>query len=225
MVKVQLYVEGGGTGEQRTRCRKAFQVFFENAGLQGRLPRVVASGSRHEAYERFCVALKDKKVGFAILLVDSEAPVNSSVASRSYLRQAGWDKLANVHDDQVHLMVQCMEAWFLADPKSLENYFGQNFSANALPKEGNVEAISKKDLFDGIKSATQNTRSNKAYHKGGDSFKILQKLSPKLVCEASLHAKRLIDVLHKKLVAPKSVNTARITAISFVWASISIASI
>ena len=199
MVKAQLYVEGGGNGIQQTRCRKAFQAFFEKAGLQGRLPRVFASGSRNSAYEDFCTALADEKVDFAILLVDSEEVVDPNVASWSYLRQAGWDKLTAAHDDQVHLMVQCIEAWFLADPKSLENYFGRNFSADDLPKEGNVEVISKKDLLDGIKSATQKTRNNKTYHKGNDSFKILQMLSPNLVCEASPHAKRLIDVLRKEL--------------------------
>ena len=225
MVKAQLYVEGGSTKIQRTLCRKAFQVFFENAGLRGHLPRVFASGSRNSAYDAFCTALTDKKVDFAILLVDSEEAVAPNVTSRSYLRQAGWDKLTAAHDDQVHLMVQCMEAWFLADLKSLENYFGRNFSANALPKESNVEAIPKDDLLDGIVSATRKTRSNNAYSKGNDTFKILEMLNPKLVCKASLRAKHLIDVLHEKLVAPESVSTARTTAISFVWASISIASI
>ena len=203
MVKAQLYVEGGGHKTQQARCRKAFRVFFEKAGLQGRLPRVFASGSRNNAYEDFCTALADEKVDFAILLVDSEVAVNSNVASWSYLRQTGWDKLTAAHDDQVHLMVQCMEAWFLADPRSLENYFGRNFSADDLPKEGNVEAISKKDLLDGIKSATQKTRNGKAYHKGNDSFKILQMLNPELICEASPRAKRLIDVLRQKLQTPQ----------------------
>ncbi len=201
MVRVQLYVEGGGKGMgiQKTQCRKAFRAFFEKAGLQGPLPDVVASGSRNEAYGDFCAALTDKKIDFAILLVDSEEAVDPNVASWSYLRQAGWDKLTAAHDEQVHLMVQCMEAWFLADPKSLENYFGRNFSANALPKEGNVEAISKKDLRDGIKSATQKTRNGKAYHKGNDSFKILQMLDPELVRKASPRAKHLIDMLRKRL--------------------------
>ena len=199
MVKVQLYVEGGGAGEQQTRWREAFHDFFEKAGLQGRLPRVFASGSRNDAYDDFCTALTDKKIDFAILLVDSEKAVDPNVASRSYLRQEGLDKLANVHDDQVHLMVQCMEAWFLADPKSLKDYFGQNFSANALPKEGNVEVIPKDDLLRRIKLATRKTRGNKAYSKRDDTFKILQILDPELVCKASPRAKHLIDVLRKRL--------------------------
>ena len=199
MVKAQLYVEGGGHKTQRARCRKAFQVFFKKAGLQGRLPRAFASGNRDKAYDAFCTALTAKKVDFAILLVDSEKAVDPNVASRSYLRQAGLDKLANVHDDQVHLMVQCMEAWFLADLKSLENYFGRNFSANALPKEGNVEVIPKDDLLDRIKLATRKTRNNKAYDKGDDTFRILEILDPELVCKASPRAKHLIDVLRKRL--------------------------
>ena len=151
------------------------------------------------------MALADEKVDFAILLVDSEEAVDPNVVSWSYLRQAGWNQLTAAHDEQVHLMVQCMEAWFVADPKSLKDYFGRNFSANDLPKKdkGSVETISKKDLLDGIKSATQKTRNGKAYHKGNDSFKILKMLNPELVCEASPRAKRLIDVLLQNLQTPQ----------------------
>ena len=199
MVKVQLYVEGGGTKIQRTQCRKAFQAFFKNADLRGHLPRVFASGSRNDAYDAFCTALKDKEVDFAILLVDSEEAVDPNVTSRSHLRQAGWDKLTNVHDDQVHLMVQCMEAWFLADPKSLEDYFKRGFNARALPRRRPVEAIPKDDLLNGIKFATRKTRNDKAYDKGDDSFKIFQMLDSELVRKAFPRAKHLIDVLHKRL--------------------------
>ena len=199
MVKAQLYVEGGGHKTHQARCRKAFHVFFKKAGLQGRLLRPFASGNRDKAYDAFCTALTDKKVDFPILLVDSEEAVDSNIASWYYLRQAGWDKLTAAHDDQVHLMVQCMEAWFLADPKSLKGYFKRGFNTRALPKGGNVEAISKKDLLDGIKSATQKTRNGKAYHKGNDSFEILQMLNPELICKASPRAKHLIDVLRKRL--------------------------
>ena len=74
---VKVYVEGGGDGRDlRTRCRKGFSAFFEKAGLAGRMPRVVACGSRESAFDRFRTAFAARKAGeFVALLVDSEAPV------------------------------------------------------------------------------------------------------------------------------------------------------
>ena len=51
-------------------------MLFERAGLMGRMPRIVASGSRSDAYSDFCTAIKN--VGpndYVLLLDDSEAPV------------------------------------------------------------------------------------------------------------------------------------------------------
>lgn len=53
MVRVKLYVEGGGDGRVlRQALREGFRAFFESAGLT-RLPRVVACGSRQRAYDVF----------------------------------------------------------------------------------------------------------------------------------------------------------------------------
>ena len=46
----RIYVEGGGDAKDlRTRCREGFHKLLENAGFTGRVPRIVASGSRNEA--------------------------------------------------------------------------------------------------------------------------------------------------------------------------------
>ena len=42
-------------------------------------------------------------------------------------------------------MVQCMEAWFLADKDSLAAYYGNNFKQNALPARPDIENIAKDD--------------------------------------------------------------------------------
>ena len=48
--KVKIYVEGGGDQAKLKReCRRAFSKFFEKAGFKGKMPRVVASGSRGSA--------------------------------------------------------------------------------------------------------------------------------------------------------------------------------
>jgi hypothetical protein len=56
---VKLYVEGGGdTQLLKSACRKGFTEFLAKAGLKGSLPRVVAGGSRNNAYEMFCTSIK-----------------------------------------------------------------------------------------------------------------------------------------------------------------------
>jgi hypothetical protein len=71
---VKLFVEGGGDRHNlRVECRAAFSEFLLKAGLAGYLPRIVACGSRHEAYGDYCTALRNSEK--ALLLVDSEGPV------------------------------------------------------------------------------------------------------------------------------------------------------
>ena len=200
MVSVTLCVEGGANSRQQRELKRAFKAFFEKANVQVRLLRVLPRGSRENAYKFFCATLK--RAGdddFVVLRVDAEISVNPDVTSWDHLRgEDGWARPAGVDDDQAHLMVQCMEAWFLADRKCLETYFGRDFNTRALPRRSDVEAIPKKDLFASLKNATRNT-AKRGYDKGADSFKILEMLDPELVCNASPHACRLIDVLRQKL--------------------------
>lgn len=71
---VKLYVEGGGDAALlRSACREGFAKFSGKAGLAGHMPRVVACGSRADAYDSFCTALRSGEA--AMLLVDSEAPI------------------------------------------------------------------------------------------------------------------------------------------------------
>ena len=200
MVSVTLCVEGGATSRQQRDLKKAFKAFFEKVNVQVRLLRVFPMGSRASTYEVFRVTLKETREDeFVVLLVDAEISVNPDVTSWDHLRgEDGWARPAGVDDDQAHLMVQCMEAWFLADHQCLEAYFGRDFNTRALPRRSDVEAIPKKDLFASLKNATRNT-AKRGYDKGADSFRILEMLDPELVCNASPHARRLIDVLCQKL--------------------------
>lgn len=202
-MKVKIYVEGGGdTNALKTKCRQGFSEFFRKAGLEGRMPRIVASGSRQAAYDDFCTALN--KAGadeFIILLVDSEAPVaqSHSDAPWSHLKaRDNWDQPAQATDDNAHLMVQCMEAWFLADKESLATFFGNGFQRNALPPRADVENISKSDLFSGLKAATRHCIPKGEYGKGRHSFDILSQIDPTRVAAASPWAKRLIETLQEK---------------------------
>lgn len=194
-MKVKVYVEGGGEkkdGEPlKNLCREGFQKFFEKAGLTGQMPQIIPCGSRDQAYRNFCRALADPDV-LPILLVDSEAPVKQNSVWNHLRERDQWQRPASVNEEQAHLMVQCMESWFLADKDCLETYFGQHFHQNALPRNPKIEEIPKPDIFDGLKNATR--QCEKQYHKGKHSFKILARLDPGKVSASAPYAKRLIEI-------------------------------
>jgi len=199
MVATKLYVEGGGDSNAlKTRCREGFTAFLEKAGLKGRMPRIVACGTRGKAYDHFCTALRQRGSGeFVVLLVDSEEPVPAGSGPWEFLlsrKDDRWSRPAAAADDDVHLMVQCMEAWFLADTDALARYYGQGFTTTALPGNPGVEQIPKDDVLQGLRNATRHTQKGE-YDKGEPSFLILAVIDPSKVTEASPHALRFIEHL------------------------------
>jgi len=197
-VSVYLYVEGGAKGSLARECRKGFSQFLSKAGCKGRMPKVFACGSRREAYEDYCTAVKAGKK--AILLVDSEMPVEISADKAKPWEHVknrqgdGWAKPATVTDDHLHFMVICMESWFLADKDALASYFGQYFNINALPKRSDVENVSKADVYNALFQATKDSQKGE-YGKGKHSFKILGLINPEKVKSASPYAKRFLNTL------------------------------
>ena len=196
MVGVKLYVEGGGdSAALRSRCRQGFQCFLEKAGFKGRMSRIVACGGRQSAYDRFKTACESNET--ALLLIDSEEVV-SVTSPWVYLanRQGdGFARPGNATDAHCHLMVVCMETWFLADKVALAEYFGQDFNADALPRNADFEAISRKDIYAGMERATTRCKKNHQYMKGEHSFKILLRIAPDKVRNASPWAKRFLEHL------------------------------
>jgi len=195
-VKVKIYVEGGGdTRALKTSCRRGFRQFFERAGFKGRMPSVVACGSRNDAFDRFqtAVAMAGNE-DFPLLLVDSERPVDANAASWDVLP---WSKPSNAKGKQAHLMVQCMESWFLADRDQLNEFFGQGFSENALPTAANIEDVSVDGVIRSLKTASRNT-SKGEYKKGPHSFDLLGMLDPDKIRAASNRAEQLFQILDEK---------------------------
>ena len=200
-MSTRVYVEGGGDNNPlKTRCRQAFRDFFSGAGLEGRLPRVFACGGRQQAYSDFFHALKaTPDDDFVALLVDSEGPVDEGDGPWVHLKERdNWEQPVGTTDDNAHLMVQCMEAWFLADKEALARYFGQGFNPKALPDNQNIEKVAKKKVFDGLKNATRQCQPKGEYGKGRHSFELLSEIDPAKVMVASPHAKRLVDTLLAK---------------------------
>lgn len=186
---VTLYIEGGGDSPQlKSRCRKAFNKFIHKMGFVGKMPKLVACGSRRNAYEHFSTAVKQGHP--ALLLIDSEAPVDPAHEFNPWphLQERegdGWNMPPEAEDDSCHLMVECMENWFLADIPTLEGFFGSGFKSSKLPAtSAGIEKVSKKAVYAGLKQATQTT-SKKGYSKGDHSFSILEQLDPSKVIAAS----------------------------------------
>jgi hypothetical protein len=202
MVTVKVYVEGGGDHNKalQTECRRGFSEFLRNAGLERRMPRIVACGGRLRAYQSFRTAHENRAHdAFPILLVDSEAAVTvSNPWEHVRLRpDDGWQRPQGASEDQIHLMVQAMEAWFHADKGRLQEYYGQGFRVAALRQNPNVENIPKADLFDGLRSATRDCQKGE-YSKGEDSFKILARIDPaKVGAASSVHADRFLRILDR----------------------------
>ena len=191
MVKIKLYVEGGGSSRALKRaCRRGFRKFIEKSGLNGTMPEIVASGSRRNAYEDFRTRQRNtaaKNEG-PMLLLDAERAVGETGPWQHLKDRDGWDRPDGATDDQCHLMVQAMESWFLADRTALEKYYGQDFQETALPSNPQIEQVSKNDVLGGFRQATRRTTKGR-YDKGRHSFEILATIDPAKVTNASPHAK------------------------------------
>jgi hypothetical protein len=194
LVSVSVFVEGGGDQRRtRTACRKAFRGFLGK--LLGDRPklRIIASGSRDEAYHDFSRSLANDADTFPLLLVDSEDPVPPGKTAPAHLRDRDhWTD--TLPDGQVHLMVQCMESWFLADKAAIAQYYEDGFKPSALPRNPNIEEIPKRDVMNGLDRATGATSKGR-YHKTKHGFDILERIDPRFVQQLSPYADALFKVL------------------------------
>ena len=196
-MSIKIYVEGGGDDKPlKRKLRQGFHEFFSNAKLTGRLPKVIPCGPRNATYDRFRTSVRLKEPGVTpMLLVDSEGPVADGHDPWQHLKSRdNWDKLDGTTEDQVHLMVQCMESWFLGDKDAVAKYYKGDFKFKALSGNTNPEKVDKDVVQDGLKSATRKTTKG-AYSKGKHSFQILAAIDPAKVRQLCPHAERLLRTL------------------------------
>lgn len=200
MAEVRVYVEGGGDEEKTKRLfRLGFSALISKIVPSGRQPRIIACGGRTAARERFAIALREHRDAVCLLLVDSERPVTKGRSVWAFLAEPldGWTRPEGADDDHAHLMVQCMEAWLVADPAALAQFYDGGFKADKLPVRPNVEDVPKKDVERALQSATRDTNTKGEYHKGRHSFALLALVDPELIRQRSPYAARFFDALRR----------------------------
>ena len=184
---ITLYVEGGGHGRDgKAALRQGFDILLAKQKLRARDRqwrwRLTMCGSRSEAYRAFTHAVKDRLAGVVGLLVDSEGPVFDASPGGRVTHLAGrdgWD-LAGAPADSVHLMIQCMETWLVADAAALAAVYGQGFQARSLSSRRDLDGESKADVLASLDRATRRT-ARAGYGKIRDASAVLGKSSPETI--------------------------------------------
>lgn len=197
-------MEGGGPGKNtQARLRIGMDKYLttiKNAVREKSWKwNLICCGGRDNAISKFRkVHAKAHAKGvqdIVVLLVDSEKTVNTSPCAHLNRRD-----LNVVDDDSVHLMVQVMETWILADRNALITYYGQNFREDAIPSHHDLEEVGKGDAEDALKRATERTTKGR-YQKIQHAADLLARIDPAKVRERCYHCARLFDTLGAAIAA------------------------
>jgi hypothetical protein len=197
--EIRIYVEGGGDHkDQKRTLRTAFDAFLEPVKTLARQKRIkwslMPSGGRTTAHDDFITAMRVFPEATVILLVDSEGEVRNSPKDYLTRKETGWD-LSGAAEENIHLMVQTMEAWFMADKDVLVKVFGPKFNLNNLPQRANVEGIPKSDLKNKLKRMTKAINKRNEYNEIFHGSLILEMIDPSKVRNCAPHCDRLFSYL------------------------------
>ena len=201
-MSARVYLEGGGNSrEGKVRCREGFRKLLEKCGFAGRMPALVACGSRNEAYDDFKTAHSKLSSGdFIGLLVDSENPVADIEKTWEHVRQRtgdNWSRPAGADDDQLMLMTTSMETWIVTDREALKSHFGPRLNESALPPIQNMEQRNRHAILNALQNASGDCPG--PYAKGPKSFGLLSKLSPHVLEQHLPSFGRTRRILNSKL--------------------------
>jgi hypothetical protein len=199
---IAIYIEGGGdTAQTLTPFRAGMSAFLKPVVDVVRTKRikwrVIPCGGRKAAYDAFVDALENEPEVFNVLLVDSEDPVAIATPPWAHLKQRkgdAWNQPAGADDDRCQMMVACMEAWFLADPGSLQKHYGGNFDSGKLPPANSAESRTKAQIDDALKQATRRTKAQE-YRKIRDGAKLLATVDAAIVRRHCKWCERLFAAL------------------------------
>lgn len=197
MSSIAIYMEGGGKGrDTKTALRQGMDGFLnpikEAVRSKAWRWKLVPCGSRDEAFRNFKHAVLNGDNRIIILLVDAEDPVKTSV--REHLKSRDKWELDFTTDDDVHLMIQTMETWIVADIAALADYYRQNFQQSALPSTSELEEISKSEITQALKHATKATQKRE-YHKIRHASDLLKRIDSSKVRQRCQSCERLFNTV------------------------------
>ncbi len=157
--------------------------------------KLIAGKGRDQTIDDYMVAIRQHREAFLIVLLDSDQADDGRLFDR--LRQKiNWKPSRAVDENSVCWMVQCMEAWFLADRNALRNVFAERLKVRSLPSGVDVETVRQPDVL--LKKATRGARGN-PYDKGIHAGKLLALLDPDRVRRGSRNFQRLMNILAEKV--------------------------
>ncbi len=215
-MRCRLYIEGGGAADpdhgQMSRTamvdanaeafRRAWQIFFSKAGVDGQMLEIAVGGGQQEAFSLFNDQLSrylahEEAESKPLLLVDSEESVAAGHTVWDHLQTRLYHRFQRptaADDNSAFMMVQAMETWFIADPPALQRFFDSSLDTNVFQNSSPLETILKEDALDMLRQAT--LRCRRHYSKGRRSYGILAEIDPEQVAAACPHARELLDYLN-----------------------------
>ncbi len=177
--------------------------------------KFVPSGGRGETFKTFRNKMDQAgSTQHIVLLVDSEGPIpaetdtkdeaNANARVQHLVNRDGWS-FRGVEPSHVHLMVQCMEAWILADLEQMGKFYKKNFRRNALPQLPNMENEAKTSIYSKIVAATKDTQkgeySDANNAKITHASKLLEMIRPEEISKRCPRFKTFVRWLDE-IVAP-----------------------
>ncbi len=176
-MKIYIYFEGD------IKLKRGFRAFFQKE-LGAKRFILINGDSGSETIKDFVLGLHSPPNAKHSLLIDSDVYGDNPVSEVLSIVKKGYGaRYKNNYpsdSEAIHLMVQVMESWFLADKEILQEYFGDGFQLSRIPKNEKVEEILKADVMNGLKDATGKSRKGK-YHKTKHAPDILERLDPEKV--------------------------------------------
>jgi hypothetical protein len=207
MTGIALYIEGGGDSEAgKAFQRQGFDQLLETQKNAARARRMhwktVLCGGRNATVDAFVNATRKRTADFVVLVFDAEAPVADATQNGrvAHLRaRDGW-KFEDIDANCVHLMTQCMEAWIVADPDKLDEFYGQGFNRKVLPKRQVLDEEPKRELYDALEAATKGTKKG-TYGKIKHASELLKRIRPSVVIGRCTSFKQLTQWLDTAITA------------------------
>ena len=201
MTGIAIYMEGGGDGRAtKEALRQGMDALLQPLKQAAREKalhwKLVCCGGRNETFRRFRNEVTTASDTFVVLLVDAEESVHGSPCAHLHACD-GWD-MGFADDDAVHLMVQAMEAWIVADLAALRRYYGRGFDEKALPKRLELEEVPKADVTNALQRATRHT-TKRCYHKIWHVKDLLARIDVEQVKNRCPHCKRLFEALGQEI--------------------------